>query len=189
MTEQHTPVGSGETLEWDNENRRLAMERERLRQRAIQYAQPVINSDELMRDARPLLTFTLDNERYGLDVALVHGVRSIQQIVPVPGVPDYYPGVINVRGQVITTFDLRRFLGLTLRQPEVPPGEAILVRSHQLTLGLLAHRVDGVVNVPATAIKSVGTLTYAHGVTEDHLTVLNLTQLFEDERLIVGADE
>lgn len=189
MTEHHTPPESGEPLEWDDEKRRLAIERERLRQRAIQYAQVVVDSDELMRDARPLLTFTLDGERYGLDVMLVRGVRPVQRIVPVPGVPDYYPGVINVRGQVITAFDLRRFLGLTIRQPDVSPDEAILIRSHQLTLALLAHHVDGVVNVPATAIKPVGTLTYAHGVTEDRLTVLNLAQLFEDERLIVGADE
>ncbi len=189
MSEQYIPGRSGERVEWDNKNRRLAMERERLRQRAIQYAQPVVDDDDLMRDARPLLTFMLDDERYGLDVMLVRGVRSIQYIVPVPGVPDYYPGIINVRGQVITTFDLRRFLGLVIRQPEVLPSEAILVRSHQLTLALLAHRVDGVINVPMTAIKPVGTLTYAQGVTEDHLTVLNLAQLFEDERLIVGADE
>jgi chemotaxis signal transduction protein len=189
MSEYLTPPGSGEPPDRDDQNRRLTTERERLRQRAIQYAQPVVDSDELMRDARPLLTFTLDSERYGLDVMLVRGVRSVQRIVPVPGVPDYYPGVINVRGQVITTFDLRRFLGLAIRQPEVSPGEAILVRSHQLILGLLAHRVDGVISMPATAIKPVGTLTYAHGVTEDHLTVLNLAQLFEDERLIVGADE
>ncbi len=189
MSEQYIPGRSGERVEWDNKNRRLAMERERLRQRAIQYAQPVVDDDDLMRDARPLLTFMLDDERYGLDVMLVRGVRSIQHIVPVPGVPDYYPGIINVRGQVITTFDLRHFLGLVIRQPEVLPSEAILVRSHQLTLALLAHRVDGVINVPMTAIKPVGTLTYAQGVTEDHLTVLNLAQLFEDERLIVGADE
>jgi chemotaxis signal transduction protein len=189
MSEYRTPPGSGQPLDWDDQNHRQAIERERLRQRAVQYAQPVIDTDELMRDARPLLTFTLDNERYGLDVMLVREVRSVQRIVPVPGVPDYYPGVINVRGQVITTFDLRRFLGLTIPQPEILPGEAILVRSHQLILGLLAHRVDGVVSVPPTAIKPVGTLRYAHGVTEDHLTVLNLTQLFEDERLIVGADE
>lgn len=189
MTEHHTPTGSGEPLDWDDEHHRQAIERERLRQRAVQYAQPVVDNDELMRDARPLLTFTLDSERYGLDVMLVRGVRSVQRIVPVPGAPDHYPGVINVRGQVITSFDLRRFLGLMIRQPDIFPGEAILVRSHHLTLALLVHRVDGVVNVPATAITPVGTLTYAHGVTEDHLTVLNLAQLFEDERLIVGADE
>jgi hypothetical protein len=45
-----------------------------------------------------------------------------------------------------------------------------------------------VVNLPAPEIKAVEHLPYALGITSDHMTVLNLKQIFEDERLIVGAN-
>ena len=62
------------------------------------------------------LTFALGRESYGLPVLQVREIIRLCPITPVPRMPDYMKGVINLRGKVIPILDLRaRF--------QLPPGE------------------------------------------------------------------
>ena len=177
------------SLDWDNAERRYDAEQQRLKQRARQYATPLGHADESADEANTLLTFDLGAERYGIDVMLVRGVREGIKVTAVPGVPAFYRGVINARGQIVTVMDLRLFLDVQTTDEYTPPNEVIIVQAGELRLGLLAHRVEGVEAVPASSIKSLEHLPYSQGVTPDHLIVLNLVRLFEDPRLMVGASE
>ena len=58
------------------------------------------------------LTVVLDNEYYGLAVLKVREIIRMQKITPVPQVPDFVKGVINLRGRVIPVIDLRVKFGL-----------------------------------------------------------------------------
>ena len=53
------------------------------------------------------LTVVLDNEAYGIAVLKVREIIRLQKITPVPQVPGYVKGVINLRGRVIPVVDLR----------------------------------------------------------------------------------
>jgi purine-binding chemotaxis protein CheW len=119
---------------------------------------------------------------------LIRGVRSAGKITPVPGVPSFYPGVVNIRGQIVTVLDLRVLFGLEIDRRDVPD-EMIVVQSGRLELGLLAHHVRGVVNIPAAAVEPLDEVRYARGITGDRLVLLDVPRLFEDERLIVGGIE
>lgn len=173
-------------LEWDAE----AAERALLRRRAEQYAAPLVDP-EAAGEQYHLLIFEAGGEIYGVDVRLVRAVRALggQRITPVPATPPFYRGVVNLRGQIITVFDLRRFLDL----PEVKgeePRELVVARAGALELALLVHSVRGVMRVPVTAARAFEGLRYARGVTADRLVILDLARLFEDERLWVrAADE
>lgn len=59
--------------------------------------------------ARPgrYLTFTLGHESYGLPVLSVREIIRLCPITPVPQMPAYIRGVINLRGKVIPILDLR----------------------------------------------------------------------------------
>jgi purine-binding chemotaxis protein CheW len=46
------------------------------------------------------LTFVLQGEEYGVEILKVREIISIMNITPVPRVPDYIKGVINLRGKV-----------------------------------------------------------------------------------------
>lgn len=177
------------SLDWDDDARRAEAERERLHQRARQYAAPVRDAAESLEDRMTLLTFELGAERYGIDVMVVRGVREHVKIVPVPGTPLFYPGVINVRGRIVTLFDLRAFLDVSVEAEYTAADEVVVVQSGELTLALLAHRVHGVESLARGLIKTVEHLPYTIGVTSERLIVLNLARLMEDPRLIVGASE
>lgn len=174
------------SLNWDDETRQRYAESDRLRQRAKQYSTPVVRRDALPENAKPYLTFDLGAERYSVDVMLVRGVRDGLTIARVPGVPPFYRGVINVRGQILTVLDLRAFFGLDATEEVIVADEAVLVHSGHLHLALLAHQVMGITNLAPAAITPIEHLPYAHGVTRERIIVLNLPLLLEDERLIIG---
>jgi purine-binding chemotaxis protein CheW len=161
-------------------------ELERLRQRTLDYAQPVTELDSLLDQQETMLVFELGGEKYGVDVMMIRAVRTIQQVTRVPGAPAFYPGVINVRGQIITVLDLRSFFDVPTRA-EVLPEEVIIVQGNQLRLGLLAERVLDIQNMPQAAIQPVESLPYSQGMTAERVILLNMSQLLNDSRLIVGA--
>ena len=53
------------------------------------------------------MTFKLGRESYGLPVLGVREIIRLCPITPVPRMPDYIKGVINLRGKVIPILDLR----------------------------------------------------------------------------------
>ncbi|MBF0310234.1 MAG: chemotaxis protein CheW [Magnetococcales bacterium] len=56
-------------------------------------------------------TFTLGDLYLGIDILLVREINRSMECTPVPGAPDYIRGMLNIRGRVITLFDLRKRLG------------------------------------------------------------------------------
>jgi len=58
------------------------------------------------------LTVGLDREAYGIAVLKVREIIRMQKITPVPQMPAYVKGVINLRGRVIPVIDLRLKFGL-----------------------------------------------------------------------------
>ena len=58
------------------------------------------------------LTVVLDNEAYGIAVLKGREIIRMQKITPVPQMPAFVKGVINLRGRVIPVVDLRVKFGL-----------------------------------------------------------------------------
>lgn len=68
----------------------------------------------------PFLTFRMGSELYALPISAVREVVKHLAITRIPRAPDYMPGMINLRGGVITVIDLgMRFgLGAVANPPE-----------------------------------------------------------------------
>jgi len=58
------------------------------------------------------LTFSLDNEEYGIGILKIKEIIGMMPITPVPQTPAYVKGVINLRGKVIPVVDLRLKFGM-----------------------------------------------------------------------------
>lgn len=58
------------------------------------------------------LSFLLDNEEYGIDILRVQELRGWIPVTPVPDMPAYIKGVLNLRGAIIPVIDLRERFGL-----------------------------------------------------------------------------
>ena len=59
-----------------------------------------------------LVTFSIDEEEFGVNILKVQEIIRIMEITRVPRSPEFVEGVINLRGRVIPIVDLRRRFGL-----------------------------------------------------------------------------
>jgi len=58
------------------------------------------------------LTFLLNGEQYGLSILSVQEIRGWEMVTRVPNSPHFVKGVVNIRGNIVPVFDLRRRFGL-----------------------------------------------------------------------------
>lgn len=61
-----------------------------------------------MADYIKPVVFKLDDHEYGVDINLVNGIEKYQHIVAVPNSVEYIKGIINLRGEVVPVYDLRK---------------------------------------------------------------------------------
>jgi len=74
-------------------------------------AQRLSDPDHVRTSARigepvELLTFTMGDQYYAVDIMLVREIRGWTKPTPLPHAPDYMRGVINLRGTVLPILDL-----------------------------------------------------------------------------------
>ena len=65
-------------------------------------------------------TFLLDGHLFGVPVSSVQEVLKAQGVTPVPLAAGEITGLMNLRGQIVTTMDLRSRLGLPARASDAP---------------------------------------------------------------------
>ncbi|TXJ46309.1 chemotaxis protein CheW [Brachyspira pilosicoli] len=54
-----------------------------------------------------ILVFKINNELYGMDILKVQEILSFMPPTPIPNSPEYFKGIINLRGTIILVIDLR----------------------------------------------------------------------------------
>lgn len=91
-------------------------------------------------------TFWLGNGLYGIEVERVREVLRQQDITSVPLAPPTVAGLINLRGQVVTTVDLRERLQLRTHNAESRPMLVVVLVAGE-SIALLVDRIGGVVDV------------------------------------------
>ena len=96
-----------------------------------------------MTTVREFCTFRLDGSLYGIDVQDVREVFRDQEATRVPLAPAVVRGLINLRGQIVTTIDLRRRLGLPTGDIEEPIH--VLVRTEHELVSLLVDEIGEVI--------------------------------------------
>ena len=67
---------------------------------------------ENLPSAGKYLTFALAQERYSVPVLKVREIMRLCPVTPVPRMPAYIKGVINLRGKIVPVVDLRERFGL-----------------------------------------------------------------------------
>ncbi len=102
------------------------------------------------------LTVVLENEAYGIAVLKVREIMRLQKITPVPQMPAYVKGVINLRGRVIPVVDLRVKFGLKAEFAErtcIVVVQVKLPTEQVVQMGLIVDSVEEVVTLTAAEIE------------------------------------
>ncbi|HEV2176743.1 MAG TPA: chemotaxis protein CheW [Terriglobia bacterium] len=140
-----------------------------------------------------VVEFLLGYEHYAIESSYIREIYPLRDLTPLPGTPPFVLGLINVRGQVLSIIDIRKFFDL----PEkglTDLNKVMVVRAGQMELGILADAILGVRSITIQSLQpSLPTLTgiraeYLRGVTKDPLVVLDAEKLLSDRRIIVDED-
>lgn len=102
------------------------------------------------------LTVALANETYGMSVLKVREIIRMQKITPVPQMPEYVRGVINLRGRMIPIVDLRLKFGLRAEFADRTCIIVVQVRlpnDQAVPMGLIVDSVEEVVTLSAGDIE------------------------------------
>jgi purine-binding chemotaxis protein CheW len=145
---------------------------------------------EVTRGALEVMEFLLAYERYAVESSYVREVYPLKELIPLPCVAPFVLGIVNMRGQILSIIDLKRFFDL----PEkglTDLNKLVIVHDAHMAFGILADAILGVRSIPLKDIQpSLPTLTgirdaYLKGVTGERLVLLDAGKLLADQKLIV----
>ncbi len=137
------------------------------------------------------VTFTLEDETYGINVMQVQEVLREIEVAPVPGAPPYVLGIINLRGNVVSVIDARTRFGLPTKESD-DMTRIIVIEAQQQILGILVDSVAEVVDIQrgeidtAPNVGNAETSKYIDGVVsrgEELLILVDLNKLLTESEL------
>ncbi|MBI4378296.1 MAG: purine-binding chemotaxis protein CheW [Nitrospinae bacterium] len=144
-------------------------------------------------DHREVVEFVLSHERYAFISEYVREIYPLKGLTPVPNTPPFVLGIINVRGEILSVIDIRRFFDL----PEkglTDKKKAIILHYHGMEFAVLSDDIVGVRRLSLSELQtSLQTLSgvrekYLLGVTTERLIVLDAVKLLTDKDIIVDEN-
>jgi len=133
------------------------------------------------------LTFSLDNEEYGIGILKIKEIIGVMPITSVPQTPDFVKGVINLRGKVISVVNLRSRFGMD----EINDTERTCIivveiegRSGSLLMGVIVDSVSEVMNIKQEEIEDAP--SFGTGLETDY--ILGMAKIEGGVKILLNID-
>jgi purine-binding chemotaxis protein CheW len=99
----------------------------------------------MMSEQNRFLCFNLGTEEYAIPLLAVREVIGVPDITPVPQMPNFFLGIMNLRGSVISIMDLRVKIGIT---PNKKAETSIIILDlGSVHLGVMVDCINSVMQV------------------------------------------
>ena len=143
--------------------------------------------------ALEVVEFILAYETYAIETVYIREVYPLRNFTPLPCTPQFVLGLVNVRGQILSVIDIKKFFNL----PEkglTELNKIIILQKDGTEFGLLADLILGVRSIPAGTLQSPAALAtvinekYLKGVTDKRVIVLEADRLLADPQIIVNEE-
>ena len=144
----------------------------------------------------PLAVVGLNQEYFGILLSSVNEFIEIHNITPIPCTPEHIVGNINLRGEIMTLVDIRRFLNLPSPQNQTV-SKAMIVQVDEIISGLIVDEVFDIIYLnsaticptPAAVRSSQneylqGTAPYRNAM----MSILDLKKILSQEELVVNEE-
>jgi purine-binding chemotaxis protein CheW len=135
------------------------------------------------------LTFKLGEESYGVAVLKIREIIRMQKITPVPQMPHYVKGIINLRGKVIPVIDMRLKFGIG--DDVVTERTCIVVvqidgnEESTTSVGLIVDAVEEVVNIDSQEVEETPDL----GSQFDGNYILGIAKIKGEVKTLLDIDK
>jgi purine-binding chemotaxis protein CheW len=128
-----------------------------------------------------LLTFTLGNEEYGIDILKVQEIRGYEAVTTIAHAPEFIKGVINLRGIIVPIVDMR--IKFNLGNVSYDETTVVIVLNFaNRVVGMVVDGVSDVITLKADQIKPAPEF----GASLDTKYLMGLGTV--DDRMIILVD-
>lgn len=135
----------------------------------------------VVEDGQQYVTFKLNDEEYAIDALKVQEIVELGSITTVPNLPEFFKGVINLRGTIIPVIDLKARFGMKNDGPVKHPC-VIITEFSGGVMGLIVDSVSDVISIDEKGISN--SPDFGPGVRTDFLKGMGRV----NDRLILILD-
>jgi purine-binding chemotaxis protein CheW len=133
------------------------------------------------------LTFTMDEEEYGIGILKVKEIIGMMEVTTVPQTPEFVKGVINLRGKVIPIVDLR--LRFAMASIDYTDRTCIIVvevegGSATVQIGIVVDAVSEVLTISGEDIEDTPTF----GAKLDTDYILGMAKMEKGVKILLDID-
>lgn len=107
-------------------------------------------------EVKQFILVGLDHNQYGIDINYIVNIIVMQSITRVPKAQSYYPGVINLRGDIVPVMSLRK--KLALNEDEYTPSTRIIIvrpEAQAAPVGIIVDEVKEVITIENSQIEKM----------------------------------
>lgn len=121
-------------------------------------------TDEAPEELRRLIVFQACDEWFSLPIEWVREIQPLEAVTRVPNAPPEVLGVLNLRGRVLTLFDLAGGLGIPAGTQPSTHVVVLDLADPELSVGIAVQRIAQVREIPASGVHPAARELGAGGV-------------------------
>lgn len=140
-----------------------------------------------------VVEFMLAHEKHAIELRHIREVYPLLEITPLPRTPSFVMGIINVRGQIMSVVDVKKFFDLP-DKGLTDLNQVIILKNEEMEFGILADKILGVRSIPVefvqpppAAFRNIR-VEYLKGVTNEPLVILDGAKILGDKKIIVHEE-
>lgn len=137
-----------------------------------------------------IVEFRMAHETYAFESRYIREVYPLREYCPLPCTPAFVFGLVNVRGQLLSVLDLKKFFGLATQELD-NHNQTIILHHGGMEIGILADALLDVRHVAREGLTSaLPTLTglrneFLLGITPARVIILDAEKLLSSREIIV----
>jgi len=105
-----------------------------------------------MNKKNQVVSFKIGKETFGVYIHIVQEIIRVPEITPVPEMPSFVEGVVNLRGKIISIIDLSKRLRIE-GSPKARTSRILIVEVEKKVIGLLVGAVTEILRLPPESVE------------------------------------
>lgn len=106
-----------------------------------------------------VVVFQCGNEDYAVPIEHVISIEKLEQINPIPHLPNYLIGLMKIRGELVPIIDFEQIL-YNHNGADFESSRVITMHTQDMSIGLLVKEAKEILDIPSEDIKQIGLVNY-----------------------------
>lgn len=100
------------------------------------------------------------NEEYALPVEHVVSIEKLEDVTPIPHLPEFVVGLMKIRGELVPILDFEQIL-YNRKAPSNETVRVVVVQTNSINIGLLVLDATEILDLLESDLKQVGLSNYS----------------------------